>query len=105
MLLECSLGRRSLVSCVCLVLLLTLMLNLHLQLAMLSVNMLTWLVCLICGGGGQVACDPWSVHEHGDLKGRVCQLFLYQVHTRVMAWLNDEPSDWNQSRLRQTLCT
>lgn len=26
----------------------------------------------------QVACDPWSVHEHGSLKGRLCQLFMYQ---------------------------
>lgn len=25
-----------------------------------------------------VACDPWSVHEHGDLKGRLVQLFLYK---------------------------
>jgi len=25
-----------------------------------------------------VACDPWSVHEHGDLQGRLVQLFLYK---------------------------
>ncbi len=25
-----------------------------------------------------VACDPWSVHEHGTLQGRLVQLFLYK---------------------------
>lgn len=25
-----------------------------------------------------VACDPWSVHEHGKLSGRLVQLFLYK---------------------------